>query len=258
MVTIIPHRRPFLGKLRTSVLKRRVRLAWFLARWRRDGGMPMTCRYFGAAFAVGAGELIGDEIAVNRYEWRELTMMLAACREYRPRLFIDVGANIGVYSCILGKARAVPRLIAFEPDRQNFARLVENIGRNGLEGMSDLRPFAVGAKAGTAYLVPGGPDNSGLSKLAGPDSGGYGVAVVALDGATDIEDSVICAKIDVEGYELEVLAGAARLFRHNSGYVQIEGHGDQRAAEIAEIMREYGWQFVDRYGLDLRFVRTGL
>jgi FkbM family methyltransferase len=149
-------------------------------------------------------------------------------------------------------------LIAFEPDRQNFARLVENIGRNGLKGMSDLRPIAAGAKAGTAYLVPGGPENSGLSRLAGADSGGYGVAVVALDEATDIEGSVICAKIDVEGYELEVLAGAARLFRRNGGYAQIEGHGDKRAAEIAEMMREYGWQFVDRYGLDLRFVRTGL
>jgi FkbM family methyltransferase len=256
MVAAIPYRRPLAGKLWTSILKRRIRLSRWLARMQGRGDAPLMCRYFGADFIVTPGELIGDEIAINRYEWRELTMMLTACREYRPDIFIDVGANIGLYSCVLGRARAVPRLLAFEPDRQNFALLLGNISRNDLHGIIDARPVAVGATAGTALLMPGKPENLGLSKIVDMDQRAYSVAVVALDDELDIRNGMICVKVDVEGYELEVLSGAANLFRANGGYAQIEGHGDKRAAEITETMRDYGWRFIDRYGLDLRFARS--
>ena len=59
-------------------------------------------------------------------------------------MFIDVGANIGLYSCILGRSRLVPRIVAFEPDRDNFARLVENIQRNSLTDVARLCPYAAG------------------------------------------------------------------------------------------------------------------
>jgi len=52
------------------------------------------------------GEVITDEIAIKRYEWWELTMMLKACRHCTPDVFIDVGANIGLYTCVLGRAGA--------------------------------------------------------------------------------------------------------------------------------------------------------
>jgi FkbM family methyltransferase len=255
MVTPLPHRRPFSGKVRTSVLKRRVRFVRWLARLRGRGAAPMTCRYLGADFIVTPGELIADEIAINRIEWRELAMMLAACREFRPHLFVDVGANVGLYSCILGRAQAVPRVVAFEPDRHNFKGLAANIARNGLRDIVDARPVAIGAAAGTASLVPGTPENSGLSKLGDADPRAYSVPVVTLDGEIDLRDAMICMKIDVEDYELEALAGAADLLRRNGGYVQIEGQGDARAAEITAIMRGHGWRFIDRYGLNLRFER---
>ncbi|HEY2137810.1 MAG TPA: FkbM family methyltransferase, partial [Xanthobacteraceae bacterium] len=92
-------------------------------------------RYFGADFRVYPGELVSDEIAINRLEWREITMMITACREHRPEVFIDVGANIGLYACIVAKAGVVPRVVAFEPDARNFARLSQNIERNGLAGI---------------------------------------------------------------------------------------------------------------------------
>jgi FkbM family methyltransferase len=257
MVVAIPHRRPFPGKFRTSVLKRRVCLIRWFARMRGRGEAPIACRYFGADFLVTPGELIADEIAINRIEWRELTMMLTACREYRPSLFIDVGANVGLYACILGRARAVPNIVAFEPDRQNFARFTENIARNELGGIIDARPVAICAAAGTALLVPGTAENSGLSKLGDADPRAYSVPVGALDDEIDLRGGMICVKIDVEDYELEALAGAADLFRRNGGYAQIEGHGDARAAEITAIMRGHGWRFIDRYGLNMRFERAG-
>jgi FkbM family methyltransferase len=213
----------------------------------------MVCRYFGADFTVMPGEVIGDEIAINRYEWWALTMMLRACRRYRPDVFIDVGANIGLYTCVLGRARAAPRLLAFEPDSQNFARLSENIARNGLAGAAAVRPVAAGAARGHASLIPGTPENSGLPKL--DDDGVVSVEVIALDDELDIRNGTICIKIDVEGYELEVLAGAVNLFRSNGGYAQIECHGDVHAAAITKIMSSYDWRFIDHHDLNLLFER---
>ena len=251
-----PHR-PFLGRLNTSVRKRRYRLSRWLAGVRGRNQAPIVCRYLGAKFRITPGELIGDEIAINRYEWRELAMMLAACRRHQPSLFIDAGANIGLYSCIVGKAGVVPKIVAFEPDRRNFAGLVDNIGRNDLSEVVDARPQAVGARAQTATLVADGSDNTGLSRIAAADPSGYPVEVVALDDAVDLTGGTLALKIDVEGHELDALRGAARLLGSNGGYAQIEAHGDTRAAETTAIMRDYGWQFLDRYGLDIRFERPG-
>jgi FkbM family methyltransferase len=251
----IPYRRPFFGKVRTSVLKRRLRLIRGIAKLRGRKDLRVTSRYFGATFRVDPDDIIGDGIATNRIEWREITMMIAACREHRPVVFIDVGANIGLYSCILAKTGAVPRAVSFEPDRRNFAQLIGNIERNSLTAFIDPRACAVGAKCGVASLAPAQQGNSGLSTIERSGAGEYSVTMVALDEEIGVRDSPIAVKIDVEGFELEVLAGAADLFRWNGGYAQIEGHGEARALEIKELMKGYGWQFLDRYGLDLRFQR---
>jgi FkbM family methyltransferase len=254
MITAIPHRRPFLDKLRTSTLKRRLRLARWVARISGRSKAPVTCRYFGADFAIIPGEAIGEEIAIQRYEWWALTMMMKACRRCRPDVFIDVGANIGLYTCVVGRARAARRLLAFEPDGRNFARLSENIARNGLANVVDARPVAVGASEGTAALITGTPENSGLTKVGDADDPhATSIDVICLDHELDIRNGNICIKIDVEGYELEVLAGARDLFRSNGGYAQIECHGDAQAAEISKIMNSHGWQFIDRHDLNLLF-----
>jgi FkbM family methyltransferase len=257
MPAIIPRRRPFSGRLHTSVLKRRYRFARWLARVLGDGGATMVRNYLGAEFLISPGDLVGDEIAINRYEWRELAMMLAACREHRPSLFIDVGANLGLYSCVLGRAGAAPKIIAFEPDRRNFARLVENIRRNGLADVVDARPLAVGAEAGTTALLAAADDNTGLSRIEPAHPDAYPVAVVTLDDVIDLHGRAIVLKVDVEGYELGVLRGASRLLRASHGYAQIEAHGDARVAEVTAFMRDHGWQYLDRYNLDLQFERIG-
>jgi len=174
---------------------------------------PVACRYFGADFIVMPGDVITEEIAIKRYEWWELTMMLKTCQHCMPDVLIDVGANIGLYTCVLGRAGAARKLLAFEPDGKNFARLSENLARNGLSGVTTARPVAVGAARGTASLIPGTPENSGLPKLG--SDGVVSVDVIALDEELDIRTHMICIKIDVEGYELEVLAGAVNLFRSN-------------------------------------------
>jgi FkbM family methyltransferase len=134
---------------------------------------------------------------------------------------VDVGANIGYYSLLA--ARIVGprgRIIAFEPEPDNLVELRMNIEGNGL-GMAEIRPVAVGARAGTVSFLRG--INGGVTDGAG-DSGASTVQVpmVALDDV--LEGPVGMIKIDVEGYEGEVLAGARRTIERCKPRLFVEIH----------------------------------
>jgi hypothetical protein len=117
MITAIPHRRPFLDKLRTSTLKRRLRLARWVARIRGRSKAPVTCRYFGADFTVTPSEAIGEEIAIKRYEWWALTMLMKACRRDQSLGFGPLGPashmkGRGCAGCVWTASRRKPTRVA--------------------------------------------------------------------------------------------------------------------------------------------------
>ncbi|MGZ5804419.1 MAG: FkbM family methyltransferase [Xanthobacteraceae bacterium] len=246
-IPAIPHRRPFLEKLNTSWRKRRLGP-------KPSSGREVRCSYFGAQLDVNLNDEVGYEIAINRFEWRELKMMIEACKRFKPDIFVDVGANLGLYTCVVGRLGTVPRLVAFEPDRENFARLKANLALNDLTEKVEAHEAAVGAQFGTATLVPSAQANRGMSRIGGKRADdAYEVALVTLDDIVPQVGRNIAIKIDVEGFEEQVLSGASRLFSRNGGYAQIEAHGDEAAARLIARMEGFGWRFRDRYGLDVRF-----
>jgi len=127
-----------LWKLRTSALRRYRRLQ------RSLGITAVTCSYFGTRFNVDIRDLMGFEIATGRLEFGDIRRFLAACSRLRPSIFIDVGANVGLYSCIVGTHRVASRIVSFEPDPRNFAGLLRNIALNRCEKLIEARPQAVG------------------------------------------------------------------------------------------------------------------
>jgi FkbM family methyltransferase len=253
---LLPHKRPFADKFGTSLRKR-----WYGRKRQPERSKTVRCRYFGTDFIVNLDDEVGYEIALNRFEWRELKLMLDACERLKPELFLDVGANLGLYSCVLGRHKAVPRIVAFEPDHANFARLTANLKLNKLTEIAEAYEAGAGAKAGTETLMPAGADNRGVSRIASgtgqaAGEGAYAIPIMALDDVVRLDGSRIAVKIDVEGFELEVLMGAAQLFTRNGGFAQIEAHGNQVAGVVTELMATFGWRFIERYGLDLRFEKS--
>lgn len=184
-----------LWRLRTSALRRYRRLQ------RALNVTDITCVYFGARFRVDIRDLIGFEIATGRLEFGDIRKFVAACTTLRPSLFIDVGANLGLYSCIAGVHRLALRIIAFEPDPRNFRRLQQNIALNGLTGLIEARQIAVGETETTAFLRLGPTANSGLSAVR--SDGTHRVGVTSLDRAVSLHGEPIAIKIDVEGHEFK-------------------------------------------------------
>ena len=246
---------PFLPRLQSRILKRYVNLKHRL-RLARDGAEYFDhCRYFGADFMVRLDDHIGYEMAIRIFEWVQIDRLIQTCARIKPDAFLDIGAHSGLYTCIVGRRRLAQRMIAFEPDRRALVHLKANLLFNNLLDRTQLHEAAVGAERGYAMFVQGGDDNRGQSRIEPGHPDAYQVPVVALDDVLRIENQVLAIKMDVEGFEMETLAGGERLFRQNRGYAQIEAY-DGRDQVVVPRMAELGWRLVDRLDIDFLFEKT--
>ncbi len=131
-------------------------------------------------------------------------------------IFIDVGANIGLYT--LKAARLVGpsgRIVALEPGWDAYEQLLANLDLNRFPWVQALAT-AASDREGEAVLhhVPLGDDPQAFSLIAHPDAlEGETVPTVRLDRlATEFElERIDLIKIDVEGAEPMVIEGAAQV-----------------------------------------------
>ena len=164
----------------------------------------------GARMTVDPSDYIGWELLCGgAYEPR--TLGLAARLLDGGGTFVDAGANIGLFTTLLGRLPGV-RGVSVEPHPGNFARLEANVRRSGLANVR-LCHVALDAATGLVDLEEFHPRNAGTIRVvAENDSSGLArttVAAVRLDTLLHHADMerVTVLKVDVEGYELPVLSG---------------------------------------------------
>jgi FkbM family methyltransferase len=132
--------------------------------------------------------------------------------------FLDVGAFHGVYSIVAGK-RVTPagRVIAFEPSPRDRRRLQLHLRWNAIRP-AKVEPFAVGAESSETpffQVISGDPTRNGLKPPASDDAvTKITVQTISLDQYISEKNiqRIDVMKLDVEGGELEVLRGAAKMF----------------------------------------------
>jgi FkbM family methyltransferase len=220
-------------------------------------GRPIfnACHYFGADFIVRYDDFIGWEMAAGSFEWSQLTLMKQMCKRVTPDAFLDIGAHAGLYTCVIGRARLAPRLIAFEPDKRTLVHLKANLLINDLLKDVELHEAAVGAVTGSARFVQAADHNRGESKIDPDHPDAYEVPVVAIDQTVRFGGARLVIKMDVEGHEMQAFAGAEHLFRDNSGFAQIETY-EGRAAQVIPRMRDFGWRLTGSCDDDLMFEKS--
>lgn len=178
-----------------------------------------THRASGLKFRVHPRDVVGRTILRRKsYEPGLTGWLLAELERGASGIFLDIGANIGWYSLQAARSGLVQRVVAIEPDAANHRLLQTNITRNALDDRIDAVACAVGAEPGMARLHRYKASNLGRhSLLADHGLGGSWVPVQTLDRLLDQLDlgdaPIAAAKIDVEGYEPFVVAGAAQALR---------------------------------------------
>ena len=132
--------------------------------------------------------------------------------------FVDVGANVGLLTLAAATTlQGSGRVVAFEPFEETCALLRKSVYLNGHSSKVEIHQAAVSDRAGTQPLFLG--NTSGHHSLYPLDEGEGGQAQVQLVRLDDVlaGQRVDVLKIDAEGAELQVLAGASQLLRANPG-----------------------------------------
>jgi len=146
-------------------------------------------------------------IYVGMMEFPEMMFTLHFLRP--DDLFVDIGANVGVFS-VLAAGGCGCRSIACEPAPKTFSALKKNIGLNGLEDRVELHQVVVGAEEGKAYFTTELDQINHVVAAAG--EGVMEQTQRTLDGLVG-DRMPIMLKIDVEGHEKAVIDGAGTVLR---------------------------------------------
>lgn len=162
------------------------------------------------------------------YEFEEMAFLLHFLRE--DDLFIDVGANIGVFS-LLAAGEKKCRCVAFEPIPTTFHRLLANLSINGLEQL--VSPFNIGLGSNNTTLKFTSNLESSVNRVAGEkDTDTIEVPVKRLDDVVPVSQNLesILLKVDVEGFETEVIKGADALLKNRllkAIIIELNGSGEK-------------------------------
>lgn len=193
---------------------------------------PVTVPWVGGTRLVVARGMHGatGNLYVGLHEADEMAFAIHLLRT--DDWFIDVGANVGSYT-VLAAGVAGARVHAFEPIAATSSHLSRNLRANALEDRVTLHHAAVGAAAGRQSMAS---DRDTMNRvLEGSETSPHAVEVkvVALDEAL-VGVSPTLLKIDVEGFESEVLAGATDVLgRTAAAIIEISRRRDEVLARVA-------------------------
>jgi FkbM family methyltransferase len=213
----------------------------------------------GVRMRVQTTDLMGRALAAGGiwepYVVAELERLLAP-----GDVFVDVGANLGYYT-ILG-SRLVGRaghVYALEPAPSTYEALTRNVELNAASNVTAL-PVAAGSSAARAPLHGRTSDNSGIASLRPAVTRWSGTKTLAAKEvpvrplhallAPSHAERMRVVKVDVEGYEAEVLSGLEPLFEQGlRPTVIVEAHPVYDADVPTRLI-----DFCERYSLRARWL----
>lgn len=198
-------------------------------------GTWSTRRLFGHKIDLDVSRSTAQQLLVLEGE-RAVEERHLLRRLLRPGMTaVDVGANIGYYLLLIEQVvGSRGKVICIEPSSENLPELRRNIATNNFANVT-LHEVALGDHEGEVGLRTG--INSGI---AIQDGAAYSVPLRRLDALVD--EPVHFLKVDVEGYEGQVLAGADGLLANHKPLLFLELHP----------------HIVGRFGYSVRGILDGL
>lgn len=217
--------------------------------WRRASTLLVPLDTSGAfTVANGHGVFTGDlGILIDRevylhggYETAAIEGFLARAPPGRRESILDIGANVGVHSLAFGRAFRVVH--AFDPNPALWASFERNMALNGLANVT-LHRMGLGRDEATLPLYDVAGRNAGLATFSATAQYDQPLTPIGQARVTS-GDTVVgelglarvdAIKIDVQGFEAEVLRGLCKTLARDRPLVWVEAGG-----EAGEAIRTLG------------------
>lgn len=227
---------------------------WLSSRRRRKflqgkADWKSVVRFRGCNFFAGGENKIEASLLRGERSYDRDNFTAVSCFVKPGDVCFDVGANIGVYSVVLAQISGdASNVHSFEPVGHIRSKLIANARLNSFDGLN-VNPFALGSKAGTLKMhqvkegrFRGGTstfvDTENISAMGRDEFVTREVEIKTLDQYV-VEaglERLDFVKIDVEGFELEVLEGASDSLSRFKPTMIVE-YDETRHGKQAESMR---------------------
>jgi FkbM family methyltransferase len=193
-----------------------------------DSERILTKTYYGARLFLDAKDrLLTPRYVLERMAEHRVSELLD--QELQPgNMFVDVGANVGYYTCAAGlKVGPEGKVFAFEADPRSCELLRDNIVLNDIAGWTSWANVAVTDGPGRIKLFQRARyhGNTSMIRVHPDDLQSFGDADEEFEVETNSLDALLAnsgraldwIKIDVEGAETLVLRGLGEVVRNNPG-----------------------------------------
>lgn len=182
-----------------------------------------------------------------------------------PFVFLDIGANQGLYSILAALNRHCQHVVAFEPVARTFALLSANILVNGVAAAVNPVQAAVSSTSGRTAIIKK-PGHSGAASLRRLPRWFHASEEISTIGPEELRALVpatcqLIIKIDVEGHEkivLEALAHSGVINSASTVFYEANPEWNQRHV-LKAILEQQGFRsFVhtsSRFGQDVLATR---
>lgn len=185
------------------------RVAWWQLQSRLASG-PIARQWLGGSQLIVRSGMHGatGNLYFGLFEFADMAFALHLLRP--DDLFVDVGANVGVYTVLASKVCGA-RTMAFEPAVETLPALYANIEANAIGALVEVHECALGEAATEVRFTKGLDCVNHI--MSGDDAASRIVLLRRLDDML-VGEKPVLIKIDVEGFEHGVIAGAAATLAH--------------------------------------------
>lgn len=165
---------------------------------------------------------------------------------------LDIGANIGNHALYLAIVKGC-KVICFEPDSNLTNSILGSAKVNKVLDKIEIHNTALGRENTTCFLQMSqeNPESVGSQQVV---AGSGEIIMTTLDSL--MIDKVDCMKIDVEGFEENVLLGGINLIKDNLPIIYIEAWDKNNLSKIVDILQPLGYNVKQRFNATPTYLLT--
>lgn len=194
-------------------------------------------RFYLPDVGIRNGDFIQNQIYLEQ-DYFDIDQLMEIRKYIKPgAVILDIGTNIGNHAIFFAKECQAAKVYCFEPTKKTFGILKRNIQINHLEDVLDAKNIALGDQDTKADVICVDEKNCGGNRVNKNSDGE--VEMEMLDHIS-IPEKIDFIKIDVEGFEYEVLAGGTAVIAEHKPLIYVEIF-DQNYDKVNRLFTSMGY-----------------